>query len=78
MLETFCCHMTGPTVASAGLARKPELLSVCPEPLHPALVLVAGSSPWRAGVLLLWGPVRCTMGAELNYCSGGCEPHLVL
>lgn len=78
MLETLCCHMTGPTVANAGLARKPGLRSVCPEMLHPALLLVAGSSPRRAGVLLLWGPVRCARGAELNDCSGRCEPRLVL
>lgn len=66
ILETFSCHMTGPTVANAEFARKPELRSVCAEMLHPGLLLVAGSSPWHAGGLLSWGPVRSTRGAELN------------
>lgn len=70
--------MTGPTVANAGPARKPELRSVCTETLYPALLLVAGSSPWHAGGLLSWGPVRSTRGAELNHHSGGCKPCIVI
>lgn len=51
-LETLSCHMTGPTAANEGLARKLEFCSMCTETLHPASLLEAGLSPWHAGALL--------------------------
>lgn len=78
ILEILPYHMTRPTVANAGLARKPDLCSVCTEALHPALLLVAGSSPWHAGSLLSWGPARTTREGELNDYSRGCKPCFVV
>lgn len=52
ILGTLSCHVTGPTAANEGLARKLEFCSVCTEALHPALLLEAGLSLWQAGDLL--------------------------